>query len=97
MEKLSRYEQETIIILNREDKEMEVYTSDPYLIKKLEANDEYQKIKSDKYSATFKADKKLLTLRQKRKAGRQMTDEEKEAARERIIKYHASKKTGTTA
>lgn len=84
-----RLEQETIINFNREEDYMTVYTADPFLLAKLEKSGEYEKVQEDKQggqvvAATFKASKKMLTIRMKRPARREMTDEEKKAAAERL-------------
>ena len=85
---LTLYEMETIVNMNREDAEMIVYTSDPYLLKKLESYPAYTKIKEYKQdgrviAADFTADKRLITFRKER---RQYTEEQKERFRENLAK-----------
>ena len=94
---LSRTEQETIIRYDAEEQEMEVYTAYPSLMRRLDASDEYIKIREDKQGGevvamTFKASKRLLTLRSKTPTRRAMTEEEKEAARQRMLELHANGK-----
>lgn len=94
---LSLYEQETIINLNREEGEMDIFTADPSLMRRLSSLPAYKKTGERKQEGkviamTFRADKKLLTLRGERVKGRQLTDEEKAAARERMIAYHEARK-----
>lgn len=94
---LSFYEQETIINLNREEGEMDIFTADPSLMRRLSSLPAYKKTGERKQEGkvvamTFRADKKLLTLRGERVKGRQLTDEEKAAARERLQKAKAEKK-----
>ena len=93
---LSLYEQETIINMNREDGEMDIYTADPALMRRLSSIPAYTKTREDKQEGkviamTFKADKKLLTLRSERAKGRKLTDEEKAAAVERLKRARTAK------
>lgn len=85
---LSFAEQETIIRWDRAEKEMQVYTSDAYLLQRLKKYPDYKLISEDKQegqtiAATFKADKSLCTLRKSKPKGRAMSEEEKEALRQR--------------
>lgn len=69
---LSLYEQETVITFNRESDDMTVYTANPYTMARLSKLPAYTRVEEDKaggevVAMTFKADKKLLTLRTKRK------------------------------
>lgn len=94
---LSFYEQETIINMNREEGEMDIFTADPALMRRLSSLPAYTKTGERKQEGkviamTFKASKKLLTLRGDRVKRRAMTDEEKEAARERLDKLRAKNK-----
>ena len=84
---LSLYEQETIINMNREDGEMDIYTADPALMRRLSSLPAYTKTREDRQEGkviamTFKADKRLLTLRGARKVVA-LTDEQREELRER--------------
>lgn len=97
---LSLYEQETVITFNAEEDCMEIYTAYPPLMRQLSKRKTYTKIKEDKMngkiiSMTFKADKKLLTLRAS-KPKSTMTEEQKEMARQRLLKIH-SKRSNMTA
>ena len=94
---LSLYEQETIINLNREEGEMDIFTADPALMRRLSSLPAYRKTGERKQEGkviamTFRADKKLLTLRGERVKRRELTDEEKAAARERMNKLRAKNK-----
>lgn len=84
---LSLYEQETIINLNREEGEMDIFTADPALMRRLSSLPAYRKTGERKQEGkvvamTFRADKKLLTLRGARKVV-ELTDEKREELRER--------------
>lgn len=92
---LSRLEQEVVIRYNAEEDFMEIYTAYPPLMRKLDEQPAYTKIREDKYegevvSMTFKADKKLITLRSKRQS-REMTDEERQKVAERFAKARSDK------
>lgn len=94
---LSFYEQETIINLNREEGEMDIFTADPSLMRRLSSLPAYTKTGERKnggqvVAMTFKADKRLLTLRGDRVKRRALTDEEKAAARERMNRLRAENK-----
>ncbi len=85
---LSRYEQETVIGYNNAEDVMTVYTADPALMRRLSRLSAYRKIREDKnngkvVSMTFEADKRLVTLRNKRVVSTQ-TAEQKDAARKRM-------------
>lgn len=67
--KLTRYEQETIINANAEDKTAVVYTADPVYMRKLDAlvakhPETYKVIKENDISKTYEFPKKLLQFRQ---------------------------------
>lgn len=92
---LSRLEQEVVIRFNAEEDFMEVYTAYPPLMRKLDGQAAYTKIREDNLEGevvamTFKADKKLLTLRTKRNT-REMTEEERKAAGERLKKARSNR------
>lgn len=92
---LTRMEQETVIRYNAEEDFMEIYTAYPPLMRKLAEQPAYEKIREDKFEGeviamTFKADKKLITLRSKRKS-REMTDEERQKVAERFAKARSDK------
>lgn len=76
---LSMLEQETVITYSRGDDYMTLCTANPYEIARLSKLPAYKKVKEDKadgevVAVTFKAHKKLLTLRRFRKADQ--TEEE---------------------
>ena len=96
---LSLYEQETIITFSAEDDTMEIYTAYPPIMRQLSKRKAYTKIKEEKMNGkivamTFKADKKLLTLRAS-KPKSTMTDEQKEKARQRILKINSNRSNAT--
>lgn len=85
---MTREEQETVITFDRASDEMNVYTADPNLMARLDKLDAYKKWREHRFegkviAADYRADKKLLTLRTK-KLTRNMTDEQKKAASERM-------------
>lgn len=88
MYKLTRIEQETIILYNQEETEAEVYTHDPALIRRLrdlceKYPDEYR-LKGDNGwgGLTFNCPKKRVKVT----APRMMTKSQREQARERAIR-----------
>lgn len=88
---LSLYEMEVSILMNRADDFMELYVSDPAVMRRLSKLKAYQKTREHRnggeiVAMEFRAPKKLLTLRGKAVEGRQMTDEQKAAAVERLKK-----------
>ena len=66
--KLTLYEKETIILYNQAEKEAEIYTHDPVLIKKLKEQPNIAKLKSvsDFGGYTFVLPKKELFIRLRR-------------------------------
>lgn len=82
MGNLSKYEQETIINYNNEDKFATIYTADPTTMRKLDKlcekfPDNYLLIESNSYSKTYKCQpKKLVSFRSP--STRVYTEEEKE-------------------
>lgn len=94
---LTRYEQETVINYNNDEDTMQVYTADPALMRRLKSLPAYECIQKDRQDGkviamTFKASKKLLTLRSKQAVSHQ-TEEQRAASRERMKEYHKQKKT----
>lgn len=88
-------EQETVITWDRSTAMMNVYTADPALIRRLKGLQSYRLVREHRQggkvvACDFEAEKRLLTLRSKPLA-RTMTEEQKEAARERMRAYHKSK------
>lgn len=91
------HEQETVIRFNKEEQMMEIYTAYPVLMRKLSNSDEYTKVREDRADGKvvamyFQADKKLLTLRTKKVAKREMTLEEKETARINLAKINSKRR-----
>ena len=92
---LSLLEQETIVNFNRAEEEMQVYTCDPIIMRKLSNLPAYTLIQEDKQEGqtiamTFKADKGLLTFRTAKKKKKDYTPEEMEEMRERGKKLRES-------
>lgn len=87
---LTLEEQETVISYDRSTDKMTVYTANPFEIARLEKMAAYRKVKEDRnggrvVSATFEADKHLLTLRSKR-LERHLTDEQKAEVKNRLAR-----------
>lgn len=85
------YEQETIILFNREEKDAEVYTFEPSLKKKLmqmcEDGDAYMKQENNGIGGmTVIVDKKLVSVRKPRPKSKPLTAEEKKALVDRLSK-----------
>lgn len=85
--KLSKYEQETIVLYNAEDKNAEIYTADRTVMRKLdklceEHPDIYKTIKSDELSKTYSVPKNYINYRKPRT----LTSEQVEIIRERMRK-----------
>ena len=83
-------EQETVITWDRTSDMMEIYTAEPALMRRLSSLPAYEQVEQftqdgEVVALKFRAEKKLLTLRSQRKVST-MTDEQKEAARERLRK-----------
>lgn len=96
---LSTDEQETVIVMGRNDKHATVYTSDSRMLAKLQKKGEpYKRVKVDKQdgkiiAATYEVDKKLISFRNKR-IKRILSDEQKQAARERMASLWAARGKG---
>ena len=95
---LSYKEQETVITFDRADRyKMNVYTADASLINRLDKYPESYKLlrefksEGNVVAKYYEADRRLLTLRSKR-ATNNMTEEQKQAARERLKKIREKKK-----
>lgn len=93
---LSRLEQETVIRFNAEEDGIEVYTAYPPLMRKLSASKEYKLIREDKQEGevvamSFVAARNMITIRSKKPAKREMTEEEKQELRERFAKARSDK------
>ena len=96
--KLTRYEQETVITFNAEEQHMHIYTADPVMIRKMdklvEINTDYSLVKVDEddddvFAKTYTAPKKFLRWRGK---AIEMSEEQKNAVKERFAKNRAGKK-----
>lgn len=95
---MTNYERETIINYNDEEKIAEVYTCNKALMRKLDKfcishPDTYKLIKQDDESKTYEFPKKLVSIRTPRPPStRIMSDEQKQAARDRLAKMRENKK-----
>ena len=86
--RLSRYEKETIILLNAAEDTASIYTADPVwklkLDKLVEKNPQcYQCVKADEVSKTYSMPKRFISLRSKEKTVT-LTAEQKEQAKQRL-------------
>lgn len=86
--KLSRYERETIILLNAGEKKASVYSVDPVWIRKMDklvekSPEYYQCIRIDKISKTYTMPKNFISLRSKER-NIHLTQDQKERARQRL-------------
>ena len=89
--KLTRYEQETVINFNAEEPDAMVYTRDKAVMRKLDAlvtefPDVFQCIAETDIDKTYEMPKSVVTYRKPRK----ISEEQREAARERIMKLNNS-------
>ena len=83
--KLTRYEQETIINYNAEDKTATLYTRDPAVIRKVDAlvidyPDTFKCISETDIDKTYEMPKSVITYRKPRR----LSEEQRMAARERM-------------
>ena len=83
--KLTRYEQETIINYNAEEKTATLYTRDPAVMRKVDAlvtdyPDTFKCIGETDIDKTYEMPKSVVTYRKPRN----LSKEQREAARERI-------------
>ena len=86
--RLSRYEKETIILLNAAEDTASIYTADPVWLRNLdklvEKNPQcYQCVKADEVSKTYSMPKRFISLRSKEKTVT-LTAEQKERAKQRL-------------
>lgn len=87
MAKLSVQEQETVIVIGEDDKMAKVYSSSPRWIKKLDKVMERSRVHKQKRSIVaveYEVPEKYIKVTKPRK--RNMTDEQKAAASERLKK-----------
>lgn len=86
--KLSKYEQEIVINFNAEEDRAVLYTANPKWIRKMDGLVEknpqvFSLVREDEVSKTYQFPKKLVCIRSKQKT-MSMTDEQKEAAKNRL-------------
>ena len=88
--RLTRYEQETIINFNAEDKTATLYTRDPAVMRKVDAlvieyPDTYKCIGETDIDKTYEMPKSFVSYRKPRR----LSEEQREATRERVkaLKY----------
>ena len=89
--KLTRYEQETIINFNAQDQVATLYTRDPAVMRKVDAlvieySDTFKCIGETDIDKTYSMPKSFVTYRKPRR----ISEEQREAARERIMKLNNS-------
>lgn len=89
--KLTRYEQETIINFNAQDQMATLYTRDPAVMRKVDAlvieyPDTFKCIGETDIDKTYSMPKSFVTYRKPRR----ISEEQREAARERIMKLNNS-------
>ena len=89
--KLTRYEQETIINFNAQDQIATLYTRDPAVMRKVDAlvieyPDTFKCIGETDIDKTYSMPKSFVTYRKPRR----ISEEQREAARERIMKLNNS-------
>lgn len=89
--KLTRYEQETIINFNAQDQMATLYTRDPAVMRKVDAlvieySDTFKCIGETDIDKTYSMPKSFVTYRKPRR----ISEEQREAARERIMKLNNS-------
>ena len=84
--KMTRYEQETIINFNAEEKMATLYTRDPAVIRKVDAlvidyPGTFKCIGETDIDKTYEMPKSVVTYRKPRR----LSEEQREAARERVM------------
>ena len=90
---MNKSEQETIISYNAADEHAQIYTCYPPMIRKLdklaaENPDEWQVLREQGAGKTYICPKGLITVRSRSRARRELTDEEKRMAQERMQKIN---------
>ncbi len=83
--KLTRYEQETIINFNAEEKTATLYTRDPAIIRQLDSlvteyPDTFKRVGETDIAKTYEMPKSAVTYRKPRR----LSEEQREASRRRI-------------
>ena len=91
--KLSKYEQETIILYNADEKNAEVYTADKSVMKRfdsicMEYPDIYKVKKLDSVSKTYSVPKSYISYRKPRI----ISTEQREKARKRMLNINFNNK-----
>ncbi len=89
--KLCRYEQETIINFNAEDKNATLYTRDPSVMRKVDSlvndhPDTFRCIEETDIDKTYEMPKSAITYRK----SRNITETHRQAARERMRRLNGS-------
>ena len=89
----SKSEQETIITYNAADERAQIYTCYPPMIRKLdklaaENPDEWQVLREQGAGKTYTCPKGLITVRSRSRGRRELTDEQKRMAQERMQKIN---------
>lgn len=94
--KLSRYEQETVITYNNEEKTANIWTCDKALINKLnkliEKDTAITEIKRNEYSRTYNLPKRYLSI----KIPRQLSEEQRRKLAEKAKKNFGGKNVSHT-
>ncbi len=91
--KLTRYEQETLINFNAQDQMATLYTRDPAIMRQVDAlvidyPDTFKCVGETDIDKTYEMPKSVVTYRKPRK----LTDEQREAARQRLEKVSKNPK-----
>ncbi len=89
-------EQETVITWDKSTAIMNIYTADAALIRRLRGLQSYKLIREHCHggqvvACDFEAEKRCLTLRSKPPTGKKLTEEQREAAAERLRAYRETK------
>lgn len=93
---LSLIEQETIITYNAQEDFAEVYTCYPPMIRKLdkltqENPEEWKVLRADAMGKTYTCPKGLVSLRSKTALKKELTEAQKQKARERMERINANR------
>jgi hypothetical protein len=93
---LSRLEQETVVTFNAAEEGIRIYTAYPPLMRKLASSPEYTLVKEyrqdgEVVAMDFTAARNMITIRSKAPARREMTEEERMAAAERLAEIRSRK------
>lgn len=92
---LTKWEQETVINYNNEEKTATIYSRDPNVLRKLAKMQEkypnaYKLISEDKLGKTYECSKKLIRFGN---PPRELSEEEKERNRQHLAKYAFKKRS----